>query len=314
MPATTATMFKRSRTAGTRRRSTRSGGASGRLLSGLLIASAVLPLVGCDSIGTPRHRETRSLIVPHVAGSALEVVNANGSVEALARDRADVSIEATLYGNDLERLRFANLHAQRQGDNTLRVWVEWPGGKRLANEGAAVSLNLPEARGVNIRTSNGNITLERLGGHADLQTSNGRVTIDTHDGSAHATTSNGRLQAAQISGDLQLFTSNGRIVVTDAFGPVRAESSNANAYVSTMPGNTGPVRVRTSNGNITLDLGEGFEGILKADTSNGRVRVSNLDDARLIESSSHSVELRIGADGEVSALRTSNGSVNIQGR
>ena len=284
------------------------------MLCGLLVISAVLPLVGCDSIGEPRHRETRSLVVPHVAGSALEVVNANGSVEAIARDRADVSIEATLYGNDLERLRFANVHAQRQGDSTLRVWVEWPGGKRRGNEGAAISLNLPDARGVNIRTSNGSITTERLGGHADLQTSNGRVSVDTHDGSVHATTSNGRVQAEQISGEIQLFSSNGRILITDAFGPVRAESSNGNAYVSTMPGNPGPVRVRTSNGSITLDLGQGFEGILKADTSNGRVRVSNLDDARLIESSSRSVELRIGQGSEVSALRTSNGSVNIQGR
>ena len=81
-----------------------------------------------------------------------------------------------------------------------------------------------------------------------------------------------------------------------------------------MPGNTGPVRVRTSNGPITLNLGDGLEGVLKCDTSNGRVTVTQLPDARLIESTRTSVELRMGDSEEISALRTSNGSIRVQGR
>lgn len=280
-----------------------------------MTASSALALSGCGSSSWgSQHRETRTMIVPHIAGSALSIENANGAIEALARNRADVSIEVTLYGKDLERLQFANVHANRAGDNTLRVWVEWPGGKRQSNEGSAISVNIPDANNVHARSSNGRIVIEGLGGHAELKTSNGSIVVDTHDGSIHGVTSNGSVQAEHISGNIELFTSNGRITITDAFGPILAESSNANAYVSTTPGNAGPVRIRTSNGNVNLDLGEGFEGVLKCDTSNGKVQVSNLSGARLIESSSRSVELNIGNSNEISAVRTSNGSVRVQGR
>lgn len=280
-----------------------------------LAAASTLSLSGCGSSTWGRqHRETRTMLVPHIAGSALSIENANGAIEALSRQRADVSIEVTLYGNDLERLQFANVHADRAGDNTLRVWVEWPGGKRQNNEGAAISINLPDAHNVHARSSNGRITIEGLSGHADLQTSNGSIVVDTHDGSVHGVTSNGSIQAERVNADIELFSSNGRITITDAFGPIRAESSNANAYVSTTPGNTGPVRVRTSNGSVNLDLGDGFEGVLKCDTSNGKVQVSNLDHARLVESSSRSIELRIGSGDEISAIQTSNGSIRVQGR
>ena len=284
------------------------------LFGAVLAGAAIFPLSGCNTISSRNHRETRTMVIPHQPDSALSIINANGAVEALSSDRSDVSIEVTLYGNDLERLQFAHVRTERQGDQTLRVWVEWPGGKRQHNEGAAISINLPDTQGVHVRSSNGRITIAGLGGHADLETSNGSITVDTHDGSVHAVTSNGKVQAERISGEVELFTSNGGIVVTDAFGPIRAESSNSNAYVSTMAGNPGPVRVRTSNGNVTLDLGEGFEGVLKCDTSNGKVSVRELNGARLIESSNRSVEMRFGDSSEVSAVRTSNGSVRVQGR
>ncbi len=280
----------------------------------LLIGMALLPLSGCESGWGSQHREVRTMRVPHIAGTALSIENANGSIEALARDRADVSIEFTIYGPDLERLQFANVHADRMGDQTLRVWVEWPGGKRERNEGAAISINTPQAEGVNIRSSNGSITIAGLSGHAELKSSNGSVRIDTHDGSVHAVTTNGSLSAERVSGPIELFSTNGRVMITDAFGPILAETTNGNAYVSTTPGNTGLIRIRTSNGRVDLDLGEGFEGILKCDTTNGKVQVSNLEQARLIESSNRSVELRVGNSDEISAVRTSNGSVRVRGR
>lgn len=284
-----------------------------RATGAALAMVAALTLGGCAGYNTT-HRETRVMQVPHIAGTALHIQNANGTIEALARDREDVSLEVKLYGPDLERLGFANVHADRTGDSTLRVWVEWPGGQRRGGEGAAISVNIPDADGVTARTTNGHIVIEGLAGHADLESSNGAIRADKHDGSVHAVTTNGSLQAEHISGPIEMFSTNGRILVTDAFGPIRAETTNAGVYISTMDGNRGPLRVRTTNGRIDLDLGEGFEGILRCDTSNGKVQVSDLDDARLVESSSRSVELRIGDSDEVSAARTTNGSIRVRGR
>lgn len=284
------------------------------MLGGAALASSLI-LVGCGgSTWAEPYRETRTMIVPHIAGTALNIESANGSVEALSTDREDVSVEIVLYSPDLARLQFAQVNARREAGNTLHIWVDWPEGKRQPSEGASVSINIPDARGVTARTSNGQITIAGLGGDADLETSNGTITVDTIDGNVYAKTSNGNLLAEKVSGDIEMYSTNGRINISDAFGSIRAETSNGGAVISTMPGNDGPIRVRTSNGPITLSLGEGLDGVLKCETSNGRVSVSGLPEARLIESSNQRVEIQLGNSDEISALRTSNGSVRVQSR
>ena len=72
-------------------------------------------LAGCDTLA-PRVYEQRIMKVQHVPRSALDIVTANGSIRALQEDRQDVAIEVELFGRDAERLSFATVHADRQGD------------------------------------------------------------------------------------------------------------------------------------------------------------------------------------------------------
>lgn len=286
-----------------------------RLVHIAVSCASLLTLTGCGySSWSQPHRETRALTMAHVAGSALDIGSENGKIEALSTDRTDVSIEVTLQSPDLERLQLARVVAHRDSSDTLHVRVDWPDGKRKSNEGASISINLPDARDITAHSSNGSITIAGLSGHADLKSTNGSIRVDTHDGSVYANTSNGKLFADRVSGDIEMYSSNGSITISDAFGPIRAESSNGSAVVTTTPGNAGPVRIRTSNGPITLNIGEGLEGILKCDTSNGRITLTQLPNAQLIESSNHRAEIRLGDGDEISALRTSNGSVRVQGR
>lgn len=284
-------------------------------ISAMFVAGigTTLAMSGCDSYG-PKIHQMRSMQVPHLSGSAVSVTSANGWIEAIQVDRGDVGIEVDLYGRNEERLSFVTVHADRMGDDTLRVWIEWPGGKRENGEGATIALELPDADGIEAHSSNGHITIVGLSGHAQLKTSNGSIKIDLHDGSVFADTSNGKLQAERVSGEIEMYSSNGKVIITDAFGPVRAETSNGHVYISTMDGNEGPIRVRSSNGRVDLDLGDGFVGILKCQTSNGKVSVAGLDNAHLIESTKGSIELGFGESDEVSAVRTSNGSVRVQSR
>ena len=279
-----------------------------------LAIGAIGMLGGCDSTFGQKVHEQRSMLVPHIAGSALSIESANGWIDAIQTDREDVSIEVDLHGKDAERLYNASVRADRMGDDTLRVWIEWPGGVRKHGEGATISIQIPEAIDVHARTSNGHITIVGLSGYADLQSSNGMIKVDRHDGSVYAQTSNGRLQAERVAGEIEMYTSNGRVIVTDAFGPVRVETSNGRVYASTLDGNPGPIRIRTSNGSVNLDLGDGFEGYLKCDTSNGKVQVSDIQGARLIQSSGKRIEIQFGDSPEISAIRTSNGSVRVQSR
>ncbi|MCA9302807.1 MAG: DUF4097 family beta strand repeat protein [Phycisphaerales bacterium] len=274
---------------------------------------ALLTLSGCDSLGPAVH-ESRTMSIPHLAGSALSVTTANGSVLVERQQRADVQLDIDIFGPDSERLSFASVNAVRQADGSLRVWVDWPGGKRQNNEGANIDVLLPDAIGVDVRTSNGRVTLKGLAGHAEVATSNGSVTIERHSGSATVQSSNGKLVLDRVDGEIKGDTSNGAVMITEAFGPVEAESSNGNVFVSTAHGNPGPVRVSTSNGRVELALGDGFEGILRVKTSNGSISMHDLGSARLIESGKHTLELQIGESETISAVRTSNGSVRVKSR
>lgn len=274
-------------------------------------AIALLTLTACGAM--PRHSEDRVMTVSHLAGSAVSVVNANGSVSAEQDERADVRVEVRLFSPSTERLAFATVRAERQGDNALRVWVEWPGGQRRENEGSNIRVFLPDASGVDVRSSNGSVHVAGLSGHAEINTSNGSIVVQHHDGDLHAVTTNASIRAESVLGPSRLDTSNGSIVVADAGGPVEAETSNASASVQLDPSNPGPVRVRTSNGRVELDLGTAFTGRLKLGTSNGSIRVAGFDNARMVESRNDYVELTVGESAEVSAVKTSNGSVRVRG-
>ncbi len=279
----------------------------------LVGAFTMAALAGCSTFG-PRVHEQRTMTVAHAAGISLSIVTANGSVLAERQRRSDVLVEVDLFGPDAERLSFTNVHAERVGDGSLRVWIDWPGGKRKYNEGANIDVLLPDAVGVDVRTSNGTVTLIGLAGLAKINTSNGNVTVLDHSGAVHADTSNGNLRLEGVDGDIVAGSSNGAITITEAFGSVEADTSNGNAYVSTAHGNPGPVRILTSNGRVQLELGDGFAGILRVKTSNGKVAASGFDNARLIDYGKNTLKMQIGTDETISAVRTSNGSVRISPR
>lgn len=270
-------------------------------------------LSGCESL-SPRVYDNRVMRVDHHQNTALEIVTANGSIRAMQEDRSDVAVEVELFGHDSERLDFATVHADRMGDHTLRVWIDWPGGKRRNGEGAKIEVFIPDALGVNAKTSNGSVILMGLGGEATAKTSNGSIHLDQHIGPMDLHTTNGSIRVDDSEGDIRFDTSNGRILVSNATGLVEGDTSNGNVFVSTADGSSGPVRVRTSNGRIELDLGHGYEGILRISTSNGRIKTDGLVNANLIESSKDTMELRLGDSDTISAVKTSNGSVRIHGR
>ena len=275
--------------------------------------TAVMSLAGCDSLG-PKVHDQRVMKVRHVQNAPLDIVTANGSIRAIQESRNDVSIEVDLYGRDAERLSFTTVHADRQGDETLRVWIDWPGGKRLDHEGAKIEVFVPDAEGVAAKTSNGTIVIMGLAGHAKIRTTNGSVQIKDHNGPMDITTTNGPIRVEDSVGDLKFDTSNGRILVSNADGLVEGDTSNGNVYVSTTDDSSGPIRVRTTNGRIELDLGYGYEGILRVGTTNGRISTEGLSGANLIESSNNRLEMQLGHSDEISAVKTTNGSVRIHGR
>ncbi|MHC5001681.1 MAG: DUF4097 family beta strand repeat-containing protein [Planctomycetota bacterium] len=263
-----------------------------------VVAAALLVLAGCG----PSFRAQRSMSTSaeHLAGTGIVVDSRNGSVRVIGDSASSgVTIDARLACGGAtqaeadERVAAASIGVERTSDRTLRIEPVFPGGPRQ-NDGASITVTIPDAAGVRIHTSNGRVEVERLAGRLDVDTSNGRVTVDAQGGA------------------VDVRTSNGPVEIRGGRGPVRVDTSNGSVDVRLVGDGRGPVQVNTSNGSIALAVGEAFAGRVRMSTSNGTVRVS--DDAGRVRSTDLGRTrgaVVVGDGGEPSALYTSNGSVRL---
>lgn len=274
------------------------GGVKGRVMKrscfvvgGLVAAIGVL--AGCG-ITQPLFEGDQTVQVEHVPGSTVEARTINGSVEIETVARDDVRIDAHIRARTAERLDAVLVLAERTPDGTLSIHAQWPDGRRLNNEGCRFTIQLPDAAGVTVHTSNGRITIAGLAGQAELETSNGAITVTGHDG------------------PVQAKTSNGRITMDGVIGPIVAHTSNGRVNISLADAATGPVTIDTSNGAATLEVGPAFAGTVSMDTSNGSIRLNGVPDSAVRGKKSRKhANLAIGDGGQPSSIDTSNGSITF---
>ncbi len=256
-------------------------------------------------------KKTCNLNVPHQAGKPIDVQSRNGAVSVVSDPSAtDVSIEAVVYSKDQSRLEAINVKAERDGEGTLRVGVEWPGGKPKSNEGCSFKIRVPDARGVNINTSNGAVTLEGLDGDAVADTSNGSIRVERQGGSLRADTSNGKITVVGVAGNVVADTSNGSVSIEDVAGSVTADSSNGRVSITLAPSSPGPVTIDTSNGSVEVICGPAFAGDVTMDTSNGSITLTEADGTA--HKGKGRLNATIGAGGAKSVVSTSNGSIQFR--
>lgn len=257
----------------------------------------------------PRFDETRTTNMSHVADAGLHIRTDNGAITVTRSDRADVEIVANIRCVSPERLEAVEIIAERQGDNTLKVYAKWPGGKRKNNEGCSFELQLPDARNLDLRTANGAIKCGEFSGSAQLNTSNGKITVSSHDGPVNANTSNGAIHVHNIQGTLTAVTSNGKINARHIGGAAELRTSNGAVEAIDV---VSPLQIRTSNGAISLELAPDFAGEMTASTSHGSLDISGIEDARLISSGKKRIVFAIGESEQKSSTSTSNGSIRIR--
>ncbi|MCZ6835366.1 MAG: hypothetical protein O7G85_06285, partial [Planctomycetota bacterium] len=193
-----------------------------------------------------------------------------------------------------ERLEGTLLKIERDTSGMLSVYPVFPGASRN-NDGARISIRLPDAYGAELTTGNGRVVAKGLSGTLIIDTSNGRIIVNNHQGDAKLDTSNGSVEVRDHSGPLEVHTSNGKVTVT------------------LLPDCVGPIHLRSSNGRLRAEVGSSFAGRVDFDTSNGRVTVTGGDDVitreRLHRTSGYVI---FGDDdGPRSVMDTSNGSIEF---
>jgi hypothetical protein len=218
----------------------------------------------------------REFKVPATAGT-LSVAGTNGGISVEGEARGDVRILARISANAETDARARELVAAVQLNPTLDQ-VEATGPQTHNREGWSVSYRLyaPRALNMNLRTTNGGISIREIDSKVDFRTTNGGVKLTGVNGDIKGQTTNGGvdidLDGTFWSGEgLDVETTNGGVKVTlpDNYS-ARFEASTDNGglnvdipgvtqqdrrrrNVSTQIGSGGaPIRVRTTNGGVRL--------------------------------------------------------------
>lgn len=281
-----------------------------------LLAMAAGGVSGCGSAwsdfscGMERAERTDERVIDHVSNMPVYVRTRNGSITIRTGEGQKASISAKLSAKDEQSLGLITLTTERDAGGTLRVIADWPKGSS-GQQGCSITVTLPDARGLDLDTSNGSVTFSGASGDAKATTSNGSVNIASHNGNLRIETTNGSIDAQHVAGKLIADTSNGRILAKEVGGPVTARSSNGSIDIGLATQNAGPVSIETSNSSATLRVGPAFAGELSASCSNGTVKW--IGPSSVTQSgSSKNAHFAFPQKGEKSRIETSNGSITIE--
>ncbi len=225
-------------------------------------------------------------------------------------------------------------------DNFSGKWVKTPP--------AQIVLNVPYRQNLNLRTSGGNIRIDRLQGQFNARASGGDIEADDVDGSVEvrtagggirlqhasgsvdATTSGGSIQLGNVSGEIKSRTSGGSIRIGEAHGTLEARTSGGSIAVGSASGAVhastagGSVEVRmadqpksdselrASGGNVTVYLRDDLQLDLSANSTGGRIRSDFPDLAPENTAGRARVEKPLNGGGPDLVVRSTGGSIRIR--
>ena len=152
---------------------------------------------------------------------------------------------------------------------------------------------------LHLKTSYGNITVDRGAGDADVTTGSGEVRIGQIDGTAVIKNSNGDTTVGDVTGDLRVKAANGRISIDRAHASVVAKTANGAIRIGEVI--RGAIVLETAAGELEVGIREGTTAWLDVSSQYGRVR-SSLDETGSPGPSEATVEVR---------ARTSIGDITI---
>ncbi len=257
-----------------------------RVLFFILVGLLISVSAGCGSVLTSEEfiqtYQVRS-------GTIVDIINPNGSVTITGWDQDTIEIKVvkeSLRGQ--EALDEVDINIDIA--DKLTIETVYPDINHLVS--VNYEINMPGDLLVGtIECSNGNITLETVGGNPVLTTSNGSISAINVNGIVKADSSNGDITATGVRSLAGLSTSNGDITAE-------------------LPALLEKLEIKTSNGSISLLLSPSLAVDLDAKTSNGSISISNLSiDKALFEQTHLSGEMNGG--GYSISIETSNGSIEL---
>lgn len=255
----------------------------------LTLLAACVVWINCDTIFDEDIRNTDHIAkepfafdvaVIHQSQLRLEGINGNIFITGVSDADSVIITGEKIVGS--ESTKDAEEHLE---DIEVRV-------QDLANEVYVKTIQPQQTHGRNY-TVNYFITLPN-----DMQ-----VLAENVNGSMKIESIDTYVSADNVNGQITLKEINGNAVVGLVNGQITGE-------ISLLP--DGTVEMSNTNGNIELDIPHNTSAEFSAHVVNGTISISNLD-IENVESSSSSLEGRLGDGHGTISLSTVNGSINVSG-
>jgi DUF4097 and DUF4098 domain-containing protein YvlB len=280
------------------------------------LAVSLLALTGCWNVGLNAftaedvvHKEFAVTKAPRVV-----IETFNGSVNVATHPESKVVASVTKRASgasqeeaekDLDKIDVSL--AQEEGvvhvsaRTERQVWT---------NRGASVDMQVPAGSVLEVRTSNGKVSVLGPTGAVTAESSNAGMEVKGSNGELQLTTSNGPVRAEGGTRAV-IKTSNSKVEVESVKGVVDARTSNGSIQFSGRLAD-GDNQLRTSNAKITATLPAGSSFQLDAQTSNATIK-SDFPVADDESGTRTHVRGSIGDHPTASlALHTSNGGIEIR--
>lgn len=161
-------------------------------------------------------------------------------------------------------------------------------------------IHIDECAAAELKTSAGNIDVERVRRNADISTSIGAVRVGDVAGTAVIKSSNGDTRVGEVSGDLRVKAANGDIEIDQAHASLAAKTAKGEIHIGSVT--RGPVVAETGVGEVEIGIPDGTAAWLDLNTNFGQLR-NELDTGHAPREGEDSVEVR---------ARTGYGDITIR--
>ncbi len=259
-----------------------------------IISLNILLLLTAQFVFADRLEETFKKRIDTNGFTGMSVQNVNGSIDITSWDKNEIEIIAykKVYSNDPDRAKYLmdmlKVEIVEDGDR-VNIQTILPKTSRNRNDGffswlfhggnsgtsISYELRVPEKMDLDVRSTNGGLSIEGC------------------------------------SGQMTFATTNGKIKAEELSGSVKARSTNGSVYIQLVKvSKTDEMSFKTTNGSIKVYLPYNTNADVEARTTNGRIRCE-LPLTERYERSKKRLEAEINDGGPLYYFKTTNGSVSI---
>lgn len=226
-----------------------------------------------------RHCEVRESTMP--AGPLNVDAGTNGGISIEAWDRNEIRVRAVVQGSARSEARARDVANQVQVQTGGgRVYATGPDLERREWWSVSYRINVPRKNDLDLRASNGGITIVGVTGNMRFDTTNGGV----------------RLQ--DVGGRVNGGTRNGGV----------------NVLLNGSKWDGDGLDVETSNGGVTVQIPDGYNAEFETRTVNGSLRIDFPITVQGELTSRRGINTTLGSGGPLVRARTTNGGVKVQRR